>query len=324
MKNLYYRYEIEKIQTLVDQKARESFKTAIELQLDENISHTSNMCQQAIRKLVFNFMRQVNRSKSLHFSEAVDIRVLQFNRLIGSLIADEFLDFRKIPRSIIDFDDDNLPEETEVMKYCCQFSAVFSEFNKVLFGAWSYGVLFIEFFEKGGLDCIKEMILWLVRYLYKLEKNGQPKSLNQCKNIQLLWSHLIDFFVQLFEGKYIDTQYSQFLISFKTNPAERLKSTGPDAASYNIAHDTANKNMRAYLINLYASAFRFIFEDLNHCKWVTYFQSEEHPLSVFSYFDLISELFLVSMIDIYSHVSKGMKHIKLFQQNQQSLSLDSK
>ena len=45
LKNLYYRYEIEKIQTLVDQKARESFKTAIELQLDENISHTSNMCQ---------------------------------------------------------------------------------------------------------------------------------------------------------------------------------------------------------------------------------------------------------------------------------------
>ena len=44
LKNLYYRYRIEKIPSLTDTKARESFKTAIELQLDENISHTSNMC----------------------------------------------------------------------------------------------------------------------------------------------------------------------------------------------------------------------------------------------------------------------------------------
>lgn len=42
--NLYFKYEIDKIPSLTDKKARESFKTAIELQLDENISHTSNMC----------------------------------------------------------------------------------------------------------------------------------------------------------------------------------------------------------------------------------------------------------------------------------------
>lgn len=44
LKNLYFRYQYEKIPSFTDQKARESFKTTIELQLDENISHTSNMC----------------------------------------------------------------------------------------------------------------------------------------------------------------------------------------------------------------------------------------------------------------------------------------
>lgn len=33
---------------------------------------------------------------------------------------------------------------------------------------------------------------------------------------------------------------------------------------------------------------------------------------MFSYFDLLSELFLVSMVDIYSKVTQGMTHIKLF------------
>jgi hypothetical protein len=36
------------------------------------------------------------------------------------------------------------------MKYCCQFSAVFAEFNKVLFGNWAFGTMQVEFFDKGG------------------------------------------------------------------------------------------------------------------------------------------------------------------------------
>lgn len=43
-KNLYFKYENEKVPSIADQKARECFKTTIELSLDENISHTSNMC----------------------------------------------------------------------------------------------------------------------------------------------------------------------------------------------------------------------------------------------------------------------------------------
>ena len=64
------------------------------------------------------------------------------------------------------------------MKYCCQFSAVFSEFNKVLFGNYSFGVLLLEFINKGGLECIKEIILWIVQYIFVLERTPQPKSLN--------------------------------------------------------------------------------------------------------------------------------------------------
>ena len=43
-KNLYYKYEYEKIDTLQDVRAKENGKTVIELSLDENISHTSNLC----------------------------------------------------------------------------------------------------------------------------------------------------------------------------------------------------------------------------------------------------------------------------------------
>ena len=101
-------------------------------------------------------------------------------------------------------EEEKTPCETEVMKYCCQLSAVFSEFNKVLFGGFSSGVMLVQFIECGGLSSIKDIIHWLVKYIYELERDPRPKSLNQCKNIQLLWSHLIDFFVQLFEGKYLE------------------------------------------------------------------------------------------------------------------------
>ena len=90
------------------------------------------------------------------------------------------------------------------MKYCCQFSAIFSEFNKFLFGNFSFGAMLIEFIERGGIECVKEIIMWILKYIYEEERKPQPKSMNLCRNIQLLWSHLIDFFVQLLEGKYLE------------------------------------------------------------------------------------------------------------------------
>jgi hypothetical protein len=74
--------------------------------------------------------------------------------------------------------EDSREFEITAMRYYCQLSAVFSEFNKVLFGNYTSGILMIEFFEKGGLDCIFDIIRWIVKYLYMLEKNGKPKSLN--------------------------------------------------------------------------------------------------------------------------------------------------
>lgn len=41
-----------------------------------------------------------------------------FNKTIGGLIADEFMDFKKFSK-INDENKDELPSETEVMKYCC-------------------------------------------------------------------------------------------------------------------------------------------------------------------------------------------------------------
>jgi hypothetical protein len=63
VKNLYFKYEHDKIPSIMDKKARESFKTTIEVSLDENVSHTSNMCQHAVRKLINGLLRSLNKQK---------------------------------------------------------------------------------------------------------------------------------------------------------------------------------------------------------------------------------------------------------------------
>lgn len=57
LKNLHFKYEVDKITSFTDPKAKESYKTTIELSLDENISHTSNICQQSIRKMILSYLR---------------------------------------------------------------------------------------------------------------------------------------------------------------------------------------------------------------------------------------------------------------------------
>jgi hypothetical protein len=143
VKNLYFKYEYEKIPSIMDKKARESFKTTIEVSLDENISHTSNMCQHAVRKLINGLLRSMNRQKSIHFTNDLDPKILEFNQMIGKLIAEEFLDFKKI--ETIELGGSSMYIKT--MRFFCQTSAVFSEFNRVLFGSFSSGVLLIEFIE---------------------------------------------------------------------------------------------------------------------------------------------------------------------------------
>jgi len=78
---------------------------------------------------------------------------------------------------------ETLPDETDVMRFCAQFSAVFSESSKVLFGSATLGPLLIEFFDRGGLKSVKVMITWLVRYLNLLESQSPRKSITLCKNI---------------------------------------------------------------------------------------------------------------------------------------------
>lgn len=150
----------------MDKKARESFKTTIEVSLDENISHTSNMCQHAVRKLINGLLRSLNKQKSINFTNDIDPKILKFNQQIGQLIAEEFLDFKKVEHI--------MPSDAgciKTMRYFCQTSAVFSEFNRVLFGSFSSGVLFIEFIERGGFECIKDIVRWLIRYLFEMEQD---------------------------------------------------------------------------------------------------------------------------------------------------------
>jgi len=95
-KNLYFKYHMDKVDSLANDRARESFKSTIELALDENISHTSNLCQHAIRKLIYGYLRYLNRQKTINFETDQDLNILEFNKMIGGLIAEEFLDFRRV------------------------------------------------------------------------------------------------------------------------------------------------------------------------------------------------------------------------------------
>ena len=37
-----------------------------------------------------------------------------------------------------------------------------------------------------------------------------PVSIHLCRNVQLLWSHIIDFYVQLMDAKYLDNNSQQY------------------------------------------------------------------------------------------------------------------
>ena len=66
-KNLYFKFRVEAVTSLNDKRARVSNKTVIELQLDENLSHTSNMCQMSVRRLLISTLKHANKPR-FHFS----------------------------------------------------------------------------------------------------------------------------------------------------------------------------------------------------------------------------------------------------------------
>lgn len=74
--------------------------------------------------------------------------------------------------------------------------------------------------------------------------------------------------------------------------------------------------MKAYFIDIITQAVRFIFVDLNSSKYIRDFKHSNGKMDVFTYFDQISELFLVSMIDIYSFITKGLTDIRIFKVQQ--------
>ena len=104
-----------------------------------------------------------------HFTSDIDPKILEFNKLVGKLIAEEFLDFKKIEVTAKEKADLGSNINIKTMRYFCQTSAVFSEFNRVLFGSFSSVVLLIEFIENQGFECIKDIVRWFVKYLYELE-----------------------------------------------------------------------------------------------------------------------------------------------------------
>ena len=121
-----------------------------------------------------SFLRVVNKAKP-HISEKVPHVTLEFNKEIGSLVAEQYADFSHLPSE--------RPSPLEIMKYCCQFSAIFGEFNKVLFDKTAHGSMFIGFVNRGGLTHVQNLVRWILQSQYQLEAEKAQLSLVLCRHI---------------------------------------------------------------------------------------------------------------------------------------------
>lgn len=78
------------------------------------MSHTSNMCQLAVRKLIISILKaNASTKKKYHFSQAIDEHLMNLFSLVGRLIAEEFKEFTDMKA-----DDERIQEEY-IMKVCC-------------------------------------------------------------------------------------------------------------------------------------------------------------------------------------------------------------
>jgi hypothetical protein len=81
------------------------------------------------------------------------------------------------------------------MRICCQLSAIIGEFNKIIFPSnYSNGFLMEGFIDNLGLSYMEMLVKWMVQTTYLMEIEKIAKSVEVCRHIQLLWSHIIDFY----------------------------------------------------------------------------------------------------------------------------------
>lgn len=113
---------------------------------------------------------------------------------------------------------------------------------------------------------------------------------------------MIDFYTQFLEGKYLDQQFNQFLIAFKTNPLAKISTEDSSKE-----HELAVSRMRKYFMNYYIRCFTFLFKETNKDPYII-----SKKMNVFEYYDKHSELFFSTLVDIYMLLSKGLSHVKLF------------
>ena len=157
-------YSDKVVSSLSDEEARVSHKTVIELTLEENVSHTSNLCQLGIRKLVTQTLKVMNR-KVGHFSMGYDEKYAVLNQVIGKLIAEEFRDFTRLSKELVHHTSD-----LYIMKISCQHSAVLGELNKLLFqNQLTSGFLLYSFVANKGLEYVKELVLWMIEAIRLIE-----------------------------------------------------------------------------------------------------------------------------------------------------------
>jgi hypothetical protein len=65
-------------------------------------------------------------------------------------------------------------------------------------------------------------------------------------------------------------------------------------------------------MSLFGENLHFLFVELNENPMVRDLLSSNQKLNVFEYFDLTSELFFFSFIELYNYVSEGLCHLKIF------------
>lgn len=71
------------------------------------------------------------------------------------------------------------------------------------------------------------------------------------------------------------------------------------------------KRMQRYFLGLFGESLHFLYVELNENKYVKDLLPNRQ-LNVFEYFDLTSELFFFSFVEIYQYVSEGLTNVKIF------------
>ena len=103
------------------------------------------------------------------------------------------------------------------MEICCKYSAHISDLTSLLLGKSSHAYMVLMFLseEKNrALTNLFSFFKWFLKLTEHVENNFEKKSIELCKHISLIYSHITDFFWVLTDGSYLHSHRFTYLNAF--------------------------------------------------------------------------------------------------------------